>query len=362
MKKRVLMVSPAELGNSGVSAIVMLLCRQLSAEYTFDLVTLSEKEGVFDKEFCSFGGEIFRLHVRQYADNRILFPLSFFQIKKQLQAILKQRSYDVIHGHTGYYDGVFHWLGKKAGIPLRIAHAHGTYVWGGINFVLRGYLRFSKELTRRNANVRLACSDLAGRSLFLGESFTDVLNPVDASYYQSVTRSERNGLGLLQIGYFCRLKNQMFSLSLLQRLLRDGVDARLALIGYSNEEGYEERMHRFVEQNGLEEYVRFLPPDADKVQAFSDADFCLLPSVSEGLPLTALEAQAAHVVCLMSDHISSEADIGAARFLPHDDLDAWAGQIKAGAQPDLARLEQNLGRCSTKAYVDLCKSIYDGAR
>lgn len=362
MKKRVLMVSTAELGNSGVSAIVMLLCRQLRAEYTFDLVTLSEKEGTFDEEFRSFGGEIFRLHVRQYADNRLLYPLSFFQIKKQLQTILKQRSYDIIHGHTGYYDGIFHWLGKNAGVNLRIAHAHGTYTWGGINFVMRGYLRFSKELTRRNANVRLACSDLAGKSLFLGKPFVNVLNPVDAVCYRRVKRSEKKGLGLVQIGYFCRLKNQMFSLALLQRLLQDGVDARLELIGYPNEEGYEERMHGFIAQNGLEEHVRFLPPDVDKVQAFSDADFCLLPSVSEGLPLTALEAQAARVVCLMSDHISSDADIGAARFLPHDDLDAWAEQIKVGAKPDPVRLEQSLERCSQKAYVDTCKSIYGGSR
>lgn len=362
MKKRVLMVSVAELGTSGVSSIIMRLCRQLCSEYTFDVVTLSEKKGVFDEEFRELGGEIFPFRVRQYTDNRILFPLSFFQIKKQFQTLLNDRSYDIIHCHSGYYDGIFHWLARKAGIKQRISHAHGTYAWGGFNFIMRSYLRCCKELNRRNATVRLACSDLAGETLFLGENFINVLNPVDVSYYESVKRSEKKGIGLVQIGYFCSLKNQLFSLELLQKLIEDGLDVRLDFIGYPNEDGYYERMCSFIAKNGLGEYVRFLPQDADKVQVFSNADYCLLPSVSEGLPLTALEAQAARVVCLMSDHISANADIGAARFLPHDAVGAWAEQIRLGAQPDLGRLEQNLERCSAEAYLSKCKSIYDASR
>ena len=359
MKKRVLMVSFSELGTSGVSAIIMRLCRQLCSEYTFDVVTLSEKKGAFDEEFRALGGEIFPFHVRQYADNRILFPLSFFQIQKQFRDLLKDRNYDIIHCHSGYYDGVFHWLAKKAGIRQRISHAHGTYVWGGANIVMRMYLRCCKELTRKNATVRLACSDIAGETLFLGEKFINVLNPVDASYYENVKRSEKKGIGLLQIGYFCGLKNQLFSLKLLHKLIEDGVDVRLDFIGYPNEDGYYERMCSFIAKNGLEEHVRFLPRDADKVQAFSDADFCLLPSVSEGLPLTALEAQAARVVCLMSDHISPDADLGAARFLPHDAVGVWAEQIKLGANPDRERLKQELERCSAETYLGKCKSIYE---
>lgn len=359
MKKRVLMVSTAELGTSGVSSIIMLLCRQFCPEYTFDVVTLSEKTGVFDEEFRKFGGEIFRFHVRKYEQNRILFPLSFFQIKEQLQALLKTRSYDIIHCHSGYFDGIFLWLAEKAGVSKRISHAHGTYAWGGFNFVMRTYLRYCKELNRRNATVRLACSDLAGETLFLGETFINVLNPVDVTDYETVKRSAKKGIGLIQIGYFCKLKNQLFSLALLQRLLQEGVDVRLDFIGYPNEDGYYERMLSFVEENGLGEYVQFLPQDADKVQAFSDADFCLLPSVSEGLPLVALESQAARVVCLMSDHISVNADIGAARFLSHDDIDVWAEQIKTGGEIDTVRLEDNLSRYSVKNYMDQVKGIYE---
>lgn len=359
MKKRVLMVSVAELGTSGVSSIIMRLCRQLCSEYTFDVVTLSEKKGAFDEEFRALGGEIFPFHVRQYADNRILFPLSFFQIKKQFQNLLEDRSYDIIHCHSGYYDGIFHWLARKAGIKQRISHAHGTYAWGGFNVVMRTYLRCCKELNRSNATMRLACSDLAGETLFLGEDFINVLNPVDVSCYENVKRSGKEGIGLVQIGYFCRLKNQLFSLALLQKLLQDGVDVRLDFIGYPNEEGYYERMCSFITKNGLEEHVRFLSRDADKVQVFSDADYCLLPSVSEGLPLTALEAQAARVVCLMSDHISTNADIGAACFLPHDNIDAWAERIKCGVQLDAERVNRSLERYSVKNYLENIKNAYE---
>lgn len=359
MKKRVLMVSVAELGTSGVSAIIMRLCRRFCAEYTFDVVTLCEKEGAFDEEFRQLGGEIFRFSIRAYEQNRILFPLSFFQVKKQFQELLKTRSYDIIHCHSGYFDGIFLWLAKKAGIRRRISHAHGTYAWGGFNFVMRTYLRWCKELNRRNVTLRLACSDIAGETLFLGDDYINVLNPVDISSYEAVKRSAKKGIGLVQIGYFCRLKNQLFSLAVLQRLLQDGMDARLDFVGYPNEAGYYEKMQAFVAQNGLEERVRFLPPDTDKVQLFSDADYCLLPSVSEGLPLTALEAQAARVMCLMSERISTNADVGAACFLPHDAVDVWVQQIKTGAQPDPEQLKQKLECCCAENYLSTMKRLYE---
>ena len=61
----------------------------------------------------------------------------------------------------------------------------------------------------------------------------------------------------------------------------------------------------------------------------------------------------------MSDHISENADIGAARFLPHDNLEVWADQIKRGAQPDAERVNQNLERYSVENYLNSIKNIYE---
>ena len=242
---------------------------------------------------------------------------------------------------------------------MRISHGHGTYVWEGRNLVMRFYSRFTKERIRKYANVRLACSSIAGDTLFCGTSYENVLNPVDVSLYAGIEKKSHKGIHLLQIGYFCQRKNQIFAVNLLNYLLSQGVDAHLSLIGYPHEQGYHEQMLSLIEQNRMEEHVSFLPHDSDKRTAFAQADYCLLPSGSEGLPLVALESQAAGVPCLMSDNISKDSDVGAGFFLPHNDLEKWAAVIINGVEVDTERLSDNLREITTQAYVDKIRNIYE---
>lgn len=52
-----------------------------------------------------------------------------------------------------------------------------------------------------------------------------------------------------------------------------------------------------------------------------------LPSKFEGMPLVAVEAQACGAACVLSDLISTEADVGNTKFLPIDDAKLWAKTI-----------------------------------
>ena len=187
----------------------------------------------------------------------------------------------------------------------------------------------------------------------------NVLNPVDISRYSYIEKMPHKGVHLLQIGYFCKNKNQIFSMHLLKHLINCGMDAHLSLIGYPNEHGYHEQMLSLTAQHHLEEHISFLPHDFDKRAAFAQADYCLLPSGSEGLPLVALESQAAGVPCLMSDNISKDSDVGAGFFLPHNDLEKWANTITNGVEVDKKRLSDNLQMITTQAYADKIRNIYE---
>lgn len=361
-KKRVLLVSPSELCVGGVSAVLMTLVRELHEEYTFDVATLCTKPGYFDDAFTAYGGKIYRIPSIQYLEHKILYPLSFFQIKKAITKILRENRYDVLHGHSGWQDAPCHLAAIKRGVPVRISHGHNTYVWTGCNLVMRGYSYFTKAIIQKCAQTRLACSSVAGETLYSGLPYENVLNPVEVSLYADIDKIPHEELQLLQIGYFCKLKNQLFSLELLKYLREKGVDAKLSLIGYPNETVYLELMNKTIEQYGLEAFVSFLPHDFDKRTAFAQADYCLLPSESEGLPLVALESQAAGVPCLMSDNISRDSDVGAGFFLPHNDLRKWADTIVGGVEVDTKRLANNLQTISTQAYTEKIRTVYERER
>ena len=358
-KKKVLLISLTELCVGGVSKVLMTLVEELHEEYCFDVVTLCAKQGYFDDAFTAYGGRIHRIPSIQYLEHKILYPLSFFQIKKAITKILKENQYDVIHGHSGWQDAACLVAAARLELPVRISHGHGRYIWGGRNLSMRFYSWFTKKYITKYANVRLACSSVAGDTLFSGASYENVMNPVDVSLYAEIEKKPHKGIHLLQIGYFCELKNQLFSIRLLSHLRKQGADVHLSLIGYPQTQKYLEEMYALITQDNLAEHVSFLPHDFDKRVAFSQTDYCLLPSGSEGLGLAALESQAAGVPCLMSDNVPKDADIGAGFFLPHNNLEKWSSTIISGVNIDAKSLSQNLQMITTQVYVNRIRNIYE---
>lgn len=360
-KKRILFVVSTELCIGGVPSVIMFIVRNLHQFYHFDAVTLSTRNGYFDEEFRSYGGRIYKIDAFQYLDHKILYPCSFVQIQKAIRPILDNNTYDVIHCKTGWQDAPCLLEAERHGVPIRISHSHGSFPnWSGQNKIMCAYTRIAKKILLKHATAKVACSDMAGGTLFAGQDFQNILNPVDTEYYRFVQPQAHTGINLLQIGYFCKLKNQIFTIQLLHRLRQANINARLAFIGYPADLEYLDEMNALIHQYNLSDYVTFLEKDSDKRQVFSVSDYCLLPSESEGLPLVALESQAAGVPCLMSDHISNDANIGAGFFLPYNDVNAWYHAIIQGVFPDREELSRNIQRVSNKVYLEKICALYTG--
>lgn len=359
MKKRVLLLVGNELCVAGVPNVIMNIVQELHQFYTFDVLTFSSKAGALDSRFRSYGGTIFSLELPRYPQHPIACFLAYQQLYTKVKDILQRNNYDVIHGHSGYFDGICLKAARQAGIPVRISHAHGKYTWRGRNFLVKAYLELGKLMISKNATNRLACSDSAGETLFLNQTYVNVLNPVDIFRYADIEKKLHSGIQLLQIGYFCELKNQLFSIRLLNYLRKQGEDVHLSLIGYPQKQKYLDEMNSLIAQYALAEHVSFLPCDFDKREAFAQADYCMLPSESEGLPLVALESQAAGIPCLMSDHVPKDSNVGAGLFLPHNNLEKWATTIINGVEVDTKRLSDNLRTISTMAYAAKIRSAYE---
>ncbi len=328
IKKKVLLVINSDLIRAGVPNVVMTLVRNLSERFVFDVITYHKQEGQYDAEFESYGGKIFRLSLLDYGKHKVLYPFRYTQIKRFLKQILSEKQYDVMHCHNGTEAGIFLKYAKRRGIPVRLAHAHGTYLRKGNNKILLWYYAYCKKCIERYATTALACSTQAGESLFLSKKFMNVLNPVDISSYRGLEKKAHAGCNLLQIGYYCQNKNQLFSIQLLKALLEEKMDVKLTFIGFSQEEAYYAQMLKTMDALSIHEHICFLPSDADKAHVFSETDIVLLPSFTEGLPLVALEAQSAHVAVILSDRISADANLGLATYAKYNSLPAWTNAVK----------------------------------
>jgi glycosyltransferase involved in cell wall biosynthesis len=123
-------------------------------------------------------------------------------------------------------------------------------------------------------------------------------NGIDCQPYQRYNRAlaDRDApLRLIYIGRLAPGKGLLESLEALRLARSRGVAARLVLVGGGTEEP---RLRQYVRDSGLARDVTFVGPaygDA-KARLLSQADALLLPSYSEGLPYSLLEAMAAGVV------------------------------------------------------------------
>lgn len=361
-KKRALMVIGTSLQNAGVPNVVMTIVRNLSTSYVFDVLVLSNDVGFYDAEFLRYGGDIFRFQSVGNQKSKFWSWHRLVQIQKKLRQILQNRSYDVVHCHCGLASGFLIRIAQKLKVQRCVVHAHGVYCQRSRNPIVWYLDWHSKILIERYATLCLACSELAGLSLFKKGNFVNVLNPVDVDYYGEIQKEPHKGIELLQIGYFCENKNQIFAVSLIEALRNERIDARLTFIGYIADgleyRDYYDTLRASIEKRKLEEYIRFLPSDSDKRKAFAQADYSLVPSKREGLSLVALESQAANTTCLLSSNIPRDADMGKAVFLEYNDVDAWKNYIVSEVGKDRDATCPDLSYLSPDMYAKRIGELY----
>lgn len=155
-----------------------------------------------------------------------------------------------------------------------------------------------------------------------------LLHDYPESYYPAIIKNKKHNLTLGQIGYFCRNKNQMFSIEVLNLLKKTYSDILLVFMGYesSEDKNYLKLMQNLIKTYRLEKHIRFVPSSYNKEAFFKDVDILLLPSFHEGYPLSLLEAQFSKTVCVASDNVTPEIDYGLCYRVPLV-LEQWTKTI-----------------------------------
>ncbi len=229
---------------------------------------------------------------------------------------------------------------KKQGVPVRVVHSHvirlqwGNPLMGIVVPVLHG---FNKLRLTKYATHYWACSRNAGAFMFpasVHDQIHVVKNAIDTDVYYprpDVREKMRKQFGFdgLVLGHTARLsqeKNQKFLLQVMAEVVRRDPNAKLLLVG---EGELRAELEAQTAQLGLEDHVIFTGFRRDIPELLQAADVFLLPSLAEGLGLSAIEAQACGLPCVVSSVVPEEVDIsGAVRFVPlEESAERWADAV-----------------------------------
>jgi glycosyltransferase involved in cell wall biosynthesis len=309
-----------------------------------DFLVHTDAPGVYDEEIREFGSDVIPC----------LRPSRPWNYAANFRRLLQEREpYDVVHSHVHHFSGFVLRLAKQAGIPARIAHSHidCSAVEARAGFVRSRYLALMKHWIRSNATRGLAASKEAAADLFSPSWTRDDrwevlhyaidLGPFQAEIDRDAVRDElglpRDALVVGHAGRFFEQKNHAFLAEIAAEFCRLEPRARLLLVG---DGPLRPQIERLVAQLGIEDRVVFAGHRGDVPRLMKGAmDVFTMPSFHEGLPVAAIEAQAAGLPCILSDAISAETvlneDLGC-RLSLGEPASVWAQSIleKGRARPD----------------------------
>lgn len=327
----------SDLKKGGVQAEVMYPARILDRDtITFDVMLLSDTVGFYEEEFRQYGN-IYRIPLKRKRTKvgRLLsIVTNYLYIKREMyRFFLEHPGYDAVHARHIILNAPCILAAKKAGIPVRIAHCAVDRPKGAFRdrTYVTVYLAYCARVLRRHAThcfgvTRSAVEYLCGEGNgIVMKNPTIALDRFNPALYQDVLPDQK--IHLLMVGSYGNRKNQRFAVDILKELPSD---ATATFIGYPRTptDPYLPNLQAYVAENGLSDRVRFLPQDADIPLEMANATLLLIPSLQEGLPNVALEAQAMGLPCFVSDAVSDECDCGICSFYPLEiGPKGWAEKI-----------------------------------
>lgn len=366
-KLKVLQIAFNDLGNGGVQNQIMAITRLTAESVHNDVLVWTSLPAFYDEEFKQYGKVIRKPHYegKSYLKEKLDFFTRFHRVRKAvLQVIEENGPYDVVHSHKLFESAACLSAAHKAGVPVRIAHAHITnntvYKMTPVRFVIKQYNNIYRRFIRKHATHMIGCSGAAADYVF-GKGYGQTvhiginLERFDMKKYHAKPHDD---IVLLNIGTFSVHKNQLFVVETFAELKKLRDDIKLVLIGRGEE--YKELVETRIQELGLINDVVFKPHDSDIPQEMADADLFLLPSNFEGLPVTAIEAQSMGLKCFISSSVTEEANCGYATYLDlADGAKKWAEAINEYiSQYGTGKVKQNVQEFSEQTMVEKLLSIY----
>ncbi len=312
----------------GIGSFLTEMNRHMSGNTIFDYVIEGSECSIQDRIEAA-GGKIY------YISNRIKHP---FKNIKENRKILKdlRNTCDTVYFNLS----TLGWIEPiKIALTLGykvVTHSHNSRLL--VNDAKHRIIyKINKARLSRFNVIRLSCSKKATEFMYSPDNKVQFIhNAVDIDVFKFDRNDQLQVRSELQIpdktkiiGFVGRLvdqKNVLFLPDILNSVLKHSDnDVVLIVLG----EGYlKKQLLEKVEQYNLKKHFLFLGDHSDVYRYYQAMDFFLLPSLYEGLPIVMVEAQVSGLPCVVSDVITSEANIsGNVTFLPINDASIWGEVI-----------------------------------
>ena len=304
---KILYVNGGLLDKGGISSFIMNYFRNINhKEFKIDIVTQGVGKDLYVSEIEKEGGQVFQIPSKS---NNVF--VNYCKLKKIMQC----GKYDIVHAHADSGNGVILKIAKKCGVPVRISHSHSLSVYSDKK-VSVFCSDIQKKMIKKYATEFWGCSEAACLWLYGNQTkFTIIENAIDVNTFQFNIQKRnqmRQQLGLnskialCQVGHFTTIKNQIYSLMVLEELLKKGNDYILYFIGKG---GLEDKIKEVVKEHDLVHNVVFLGEKENVSDYLNAMDVMLQPSLTEGLGMTVIEAQMNMLPVIASNAVPKETRI-----------------------------------------------------
>ena len=315
------------------SFLCNVLTRLDRTDLEVDIVAAQLSDSVFTDRlraqgvrFCELSGSM-----RRVSENH-----------RRFRALLRERHYDALHlnAFQGLSLAYLH-IAKEEGIPIRIAHSHNTALRKSATRPLKLAVHaWAKERYTKDATALWACSKAAAAFLYSAQEldrrgFQFIPNGIDVERFrlnQTAREEVRRELGLDgkyvigHVGRLCYQKNQSFLLDVLAEVVRREPESVLLLAGDGGDKPMLEEKARRL---GIEDKVLFYGTTDRIERLYWAMDVFAFPSLFEGFGIAVIEARAAGLPVLCSEHVPEESRAAAAAAALPLDAGVWAERIRS---------------------------------
>ena len=327
---RMLIVSAKPLQNDGLTKIALLIWRDLKESMEIAFAVPHDENSEAEKELR-------RSRVKVYA---LPSKKKLASYLGALRVIVKKGRFDTvyIHGNSAMMF-LEAFPAKLAGASKVITHCHNTNSdFPALHYAL-------KPLLANCTDVRIACSEDAGKWAYPGGDFLVISNGIDLSRFfpsPELRARAREELGLDSellaglIGRFSPQKNHVFLLDVFQKLRELCPDARLLLIG---EGELRPSVWELIRTRGLEDACILIPYTESPERYLNAMDVLIMPSLFEGFGLVALEALACGLPAVISERFPPDVRVSDAILVrnlsdgPYLWADAALAAVSRGRDP-----------------------------
>lgn len=343
MKKIKIAMLVCRLEFGGVESVILNYTDNMTkSNYEFHIITQDINDENCVKLFENKGFKVYKIcHKRK----------SIFRNVRELYRIFKTENYDIVHSHMTLTNFYALFIAKLCGVKVRISHSHNSLE--STNFVKTLVYGILRCLNCRYATHFFACGQDAADFLFGTKNRNKVYifpNAIETERYRfSVERrneirakyhiGERTCVG--HVGRFMEQKNQFFLIDIFARYVLKDPKSVLLIVGDGE---LKSELISHIKTLHLEDSVIMTGNINNVNEVYSAMDMFLLPSLFEGLPVVAVEAQAAGLPCLLSDRIDKRCKLtDDVAFFSIDGIDSWVeAMLKVDKQKRLPYCEKTI--------------------